>query len=689
MTRVAARMRGRYRTVRSETGASLIIALAMVTLISVALVAALGLGTSSLRTVAAISDQRAKSYSADAALQSAIGALRTDASAGSTAAGTACPNEDSAAAGTAPAVAVTCQVVVSKGTGVLGDNLPNYAILALGTSASEAGVDLTPSGTVTVKGPVASNSPGTGSPNSVAVGTLDVSGFTLDAAGTCSGAITVTTPTDKRCSTGTTIADPNYPSQVSVDPPNLNVPNPTPVCAATNAVLQFVPGYYTDDRVFQTPAYTQGANVCTTNYLYFRPGVYYFEFGFDPAFTDLIWDVATNQVIVGGEAKGWNPNTANSLPATPTGGTSVACKTGDDGATTGVQFVFGGKSQMVVTTSAAKVELCADPTPSGTNQQIAIYGQPTGAAPAAATVRRVPTAATPTPSSGWSGLSPINNVLPISPSTSTIDTKIASYTLPAVPGGASASLNFTGYLGTSSIVSGGAVNVSYALEIAHQETAAAANTISSLQATITPAGGGTTCVVAATKHNTTTLTAPVTESIPLTSAACKAAIASDDFSIVYAATAGSNKTFTENLDGIDLVATYTNPGVRAESGCTLAGGGCYLINAGGTSTRFIVWGTVYSPLAAIFPKYTPSGIFEFRRGIVVRAVVNTGTPPADSTGSFCLGSAGVPCAGPTSRALLLTASVGGVVKARALVRYTDTPVLGKSVRILSWNVIRG
>ena len=104
--------------------------------------------------------------------------------------------------------------------------------------------------------------------------------------------------------------------------------------------------------------------------------------------------------------------------------------------------------------------------------------------------------------------------------------------------------------------------------------------------------------------------------------------------------------------------------------------------------RFILWGTVYAPLASVFGKYTATGIFEFRRGVVARAVVNTGTPPADSTGSFCLGSYGTPCAGPTPRALLFTATVAGVVKARALVRYVDAPVLGKTVRILSWNVVR-
>ena len=297
---------------------------------------------------------------------------------------------------------------MSKGTGGPGDTMPSYAILALGTSASETGVDLTDdrnrhgqrTGRVELARRRQPQQQRFGR-HPQRLGVLARRGRKLLRHHHGHA------PADKQCSTGATIADPNYPSQLSVAPPNLNAPNPTPICAATNAVLQFVPGYYTNDTMFQTPAYTQGANVCKTNYLYFRPGVYYFDFGFDPAFTDLIWNVAASQFVVGGEPKGWDPNTANSLPATPTGGNSVACKTAADGATSGVQFVFGGASQMVVTTSAAKVELCADPTPVGTNQQIAVYGQTSGTT-ALATTTDEPVTSAPTPATGWSGLTPVN-----------------------------------------------------------------------------------------------------------------------------------------------------------------------------------------------------------------------------------------------------------------------------------------
>ena len=158
--------------------------------------------------------------------------------------------------------------------------------------------------------------------------------------------------------------------------------NPAATCAANNAVLQFSPGYYTNKAIL-TPAstvagYTANGNACTLNYLYFQPGVYYFDFGFDPAFTSKIWNVAANQKVVGGEPNGWDPNVADSLPPVPGGGSAAACKTEANGGTTGVQFVFGGASQMTVSAASSTVELCADPTPVGTNQQIAIYGQQTG-----------------------------------------------------------------------------------------------------------------------------------------------------------------------------------------------------------------------------------------------------------------------------------------------------------------------
>jgi hypothetical protein len=664
---------------RSEAGASLIMALAMVTLISVALVSTLGFATASLRTVSVIGAQRSNVYAADGAVQTAIQAMRYSATAGTTAVGSACPQVDYPAIGAQPAVAVTCEVVAKRASATM----PPYAIWALGSSASENGISMTPTGTVEIAGPIASNSPadGTGGFDSVDVGTLGLSGYSVDAKGSCAGIIIVTAPADKRCNTGVSLTDPGYPSQTL---PALTVPNPSPTCAATNAVLQFSPGYYTDSAVLAPTSYTANGKVCTSGYLYFQPGVYYFDFGIDPAFASTVWSVAANQKIVGGEPNAWDPNTADSLPPVPGGGAAAACKTETNGGTAGVQFVFGGASHMNVIASGSTVELCADPTPTGTNQQIAIYGQTSAATPAAAaTVTRVPSGSAPTPSSGWTGLSPTNNVLPISPATSTIDTQVASYSIPA---GATASMNLTGYAGTSSALPAGAANVSYSLQVAHQETASSNGNISSLKATITPVSGAA-CTVTATKHATSTVTAPITDSIPLTGT-CAAAVASDGFTIDYVAKTTASKTFIENLDGIDVVMTYTPPAARAESGCVLTDiTNCSIIKVGTSTAKVYVWGTVYAPLAAITANYVASGAFEFRRGVIARTIVNAGTPPADSTVGFCLG-AGSPCVGP-ARVLRLVATVNGSVRVRALVRYTDAPALGFSAQILSWNVLRG
>ena len=41
-----------------------------------------------------------------------------------------------------------------------------------------------------------------------------------------------------------------------------------------------------------------------------------------------------------------------------------------------------------------------------------------------------------------------------------------------------------------------------------------------------------------------------------------------------------------------------------------------------------------------------------------------------------------------SRVLRFTASVGGVTRLVALVRYIDAPVLGKKAQVLLWNPVR-
>lgn len=662
MTRVQSRLRRRVGSHLPETGASLILALAMVTLISVALVAALGFATASLHTVSVIGTQRATAYSADGAMQTALQTLRNNATTGTTAIGTACPTVTYPATGGQPAATVTCQVVAARGKGVPGVNMPPYAIWALGTSSSEPGLYASPS--LKVNGPIASNSPanGGGGQDSVQVGALDVAGYTLDARGTCSGTITVRDPADKRCESGASLPDPAYVAQAA---PALTSPNPAPTCAVANGVLQFSPGYYTNTAEFETPAYGS----CQPGYLYFKTGVYYFDFGFDAAFPDQDWNVPAGQVVVGGELKGWNPATAGSFPGAPGGGTSVGCKTEADGATTGVQFIFGGASQMSVATAGAKVELCADPTPVGTSQQIAVYGQKAGSNPSPTTITRVPTG--PASASGWTNL---QNTRLISPSTTPIDGQIASYNV--APGGTN-TLTLTGYPATP--IPAGATNVTYTLEIAHQETGAAGS-VSGLVASIGA------CVLNPTAHVTAGVTGPTTDSFTL-NAACIAAVTSA-FNVTYRVTATSGQTFTENLDGVDLVVTWTPPAPHPESGCitVIGAGGCSLLNLGTNGAQAVIWGTVYAPLATVSVDDSAASVVELRRGIVARSASIVNVPAGDSTANVCLGG-GSPCTGPV-RVLRLTATVNGTARLRVLVHVTDAPGLGAVLDVLSWNVLR-
>ena len=92
-------------------------------------------------------------------------------------------------------------------------------------------------------------------------------------------------------------------------------------------------------------------------FLYFRPGVYYFDFGF--ADNDHVWNMG-DTTIVGGEPKGWNPD-----GGTPGGALGAlgdkegaACQTEKDSLSAeGIQWVLGGESQ--IDASGATVELCA------------------------------------------------------------------------------------------------------------------------------------------------------------------------------------------------------------------------------------------------------------------------------------------------------------------------------------------
>src|SRR5262249_43419590 len=193
-----------------EAGATLIIALAMIMIISVAIVAVLAYASTSLHTISVIKEQRGLLYTADGAVNTAIQAARNNGQAGTSA--TDCgplATLSYAAVGTQPAATVTCQVVVARGPGSPGVDMPPYALWAVGPSGGETGIDVGKSGGLSVAGSIASNVPGT----SINATNLNISGYTAEAKGDCLGTITVAAPADKMCNTGLSYPDPNYPNE--------------------------------------------------------------------------------------------------------------------------------------------------------------------------------------------------------------------------------------------------------------------------------------------------------------------------------------------------------------------------------------------------------------------------------------------------------------------------------------------
>jgi hypothetical protein len=225
--------------------------------------------------------------------------------------------------------------------------------------------------------------------------------------------------------------------------------------------------------------------------------------------------------------------------------------------------------------------------------------------------------------------------------------------------------NFTGVP-----VPPGAVQVSYDLQVSHEEGSTKSGDFSDLSVQIG------TCKVPLTARNAMTVDHP-------TLPACFAAAVASNFSATYSVTPSNNNTVHGNLDGIKLVVKYTPFVVRAQQGTVTQLNDDAALTVSGNNTTFVVWGTVYLPLSKVVADFKNNSVFEFRRGIIARAMQNVSVPPADTSSSFCIGY-GINCNGP-SRVMRFTAIVDGKTRLVALVQFIDSPSLGYSTSVWSWN----
>ncbi len=352
---------------RDDSGASLVLALAIVTVFSVIIAAVLTFADTSVRTTMALRDQAAESMGAGGAAEIAINTLRQgtyDASSGQCFGALdrlTLQNFYQPRSGPADSAVVTCapDAIHSglAGSGADPATVPGQAVLTLATGG-EGGlsVDAADGRDVKIRGDVLANS------------TIDVprgsltSSAAVRAVGACTGTITATPPA--RCRTGPPVtADPNYPL-----PTAATTLQRAPNCGGSSdplQVLEFTPGVYRDIQ-----ALNQGIDRCPNPILYFPPGIYYFDFNRSTPW--LIHDA----YVIGGARPGGSPPTAGTAPAAPGWCQSPVPPTPPDPRWTppasnqGVQFVFGGDSRISFVNS--QVELCA--SYSSTAPPIVLYG---------------------------------------------------------------------------------------------------------------------------------------------------------------------------------------------------------------------------------------------------------------------------------------------------------------------------
>ena len=318
---LSARRRG-----ESERGASLVLALAMILIIAVALVAVLAYASTSLHTISVIKEQRNVTYAAEGGVNTAIQAVRSSATEGGDVSdGSACLSGGLSYTANGKTATVSCTVVQACGPGLPGVNAPQYAMHAVGSDGSETGIVENQGGSqnkkIIVGGSIASNSPAVSPTYSIDVINLLANGYSVNAKGSCTGTIQVTEPsTDLKCDTGLSYPDPNYPGQPLPSTSTAANFDPQPDCKAKNATYEFSPGYYTNVDFLENPKdHSKGRTDCA-NAEWFAPGVYFFDFDIDPALSDAVWDMSGT--VVGGEAKGWNPDSG--VPNTSLADTGVS-----------------------------------------------------------------------------------------------------------------------------------------------------------------------------------------------------------------------------------------------------------------------------------------------------------------------------------------------------------------------------
>lgn len=719
----------RQRMVRADdAGAALVLALIMITVIAVVGTALLSLADTSTRTTVAMRDQAAAAYNADGAAQAAINALRKGTFNNDTSSPTfpkcfgsaatsdtlVLPNFYPGTTGSPPAsAAVTCSADPNSGAAgglvpVTGLNKPGNAILTLGTNSSEDGLyvkALNNTVPFSVHGSVISNS------NIRAINGPLQSNTSITARTGCTGTI-ISIPAVV-CNAATATTEPNYQFEPSYGSPANAIPGYQPVpsnvaASCPGKVVTFNPGYYDDAKALSD--LMDGNGSCKGSVWWFKPGTYYFDFhntensllsGSD------VWTIKDGQLVAGTPV-----NSAGNPIAIPVAPVAIpkACQSPITSTTAaGVQFIFGGDSQLVMS-GGADAEICG--TYRTNRPPIAIYGLTTGAEiTTTLTGANVLNTTTVVAAGSFANATTINQT---KIETNYAAGTFASWVTTNNGNGQVGQVNVRGYAPGTAIPAGSNL-LSAALRVGHRYTplASSGKQTESLSVTVTPNSGSAFAITVPSYAGT--LPAGQTDSIDIKSQLASL-IHTNGFSgaaMTYQATV--DQKGTEDLDGIELNFTYIAPAFRAETSLINGAANCLAATYTGGSSgqcaaltmsasysgKFYVQGTTYMPKAVIDMTLNNIAQQVLRFGVIARSLWVKETGSISYTGPVIEVPDDSPGLGAAGTIVYLTAyvcrasptcSASGRLGLRVKVLIKDpsgTPVAGKrEMTIQSWSVQR-
>ena len=600
-----------------DTGAALVLALILITVVAVAVGAMLSFSDTSVRVTVAVRSQAATVYGSDGAAQAAITALRRSPFNNNTSSPTypkcfgAGATSDTLAlnnfypgttGGAASSAVVKC--TPDPNTGAAGglvqinnQNKPGNAILTLGTNAAEDGLNVKPLSSsipFVVHGGVVSNSN-----IRVTNGTLQSNTYVFAHTG-CAGTIVSVPPAN--CAAGT-VADPNYVSEAGgVVPTYRTVPTAT-AANCPGKLVTFQPGYYDDAQALSSLMSLPASNPCQGSVWWFTPGTYYFDFHYssNPLLGGSdIWTMKNGQLVAGTPVN--STGTVISKPTVPATVPGACQNPIKDDTAVGVQFIFGGDSQLQLS-GTADAEICAsyhtDRPP------IAVYGVKAGAeTPVASAVTKLSVVTSFDSNFGTTATA-----------TNLVDSDALSASW-AKTGSATQTGTFTvsGYAPPSAVPAGSVLN-SASLTVRYQNTAGATTDARTVQLIPRNASGAAGTPIDLTLPATSD-TAIHTATVDLYGSGMSA-LATAVHSLGYSGASAaysivSKHAGTEKVDTIQLSLGYTPPAFRAED-TAIPGGNCLVSTYGSPGScaalttsvgpsykgNFYIQGTTYMPKAVI------------------------------------------------------------------------------------------